>query len=94
MSKAKFLNELRNEEFEIVSGGADVKERFVLILQDVGGSKLSAIRVVREIKGIGLKEAKALMDAAPVTCGEYTSEAQVIADKCRLESAGCTVEIK
>lgn len=94
MSKAEFLNELRNEELEKVIGGADVKENFVLILREVGGNKMAAIAAVKEMKDIGLKEAKALVDAAPVTFGEYTSEAQVLADKCRLESVGCTVEIK
>lgn len=94
MSKAEFMNELRNEELEKVTGGADVKEYFDVILCDVGASKIAVIYVLTDMKDIGLKEAKALVDAAPVAIEEGVSEAQAIADKCRLESVGATVEMK
>lgn len=93
-SKSDLMNELRNKELEKVTGGADVKVRFILVLPDVGFSKMAAIAAVKEIKGIGLKETKELLVSVPVAFGEYNSEEKAIADKCRLESAGCTVEIK
>ena len=94
MSKAEFINELRNEALEKVTGGADVKEYFDVILCDVGTSKIEVVRVVKEITGLGLKEVKALVDAAPVAIRKRVSEAQAIADKSRLESVGATVELK
>ena len=94
MSKSEFMNGLRNEALEKDTGGADVKEYFDVILCDVGTSKIEVVRVVKEITGLGLKEVKALVDAAPVAIRKRVSEAQAIADKCRLESVGATVELK
>ena len=70
------------------------KEYFDVILCDVGASKIEVVRVLKEITGLGLKEVKALVDAAPVAIRERVSEAQAIAVKCRLESVGATVELK
>ena len=94
MSKAEFMNDLRNEELEKVTGGNDVKEYFDVILCDVGTSKIQVVKVLKEITGLGLREVKALVDAAPVVIRERVSEAQAIADKCRLENVGATVELK
>ena len=65
MSKVEFMNELRNEELEKVTGGADYKVYFDVILAYAGASKIGVIGVVKEITGLGLKESKALVDDAP-----------------------------
>ena len=87
-------NELRNEELEKVTGGADFKEYWDVILSYAGASKMGVIRVVKEITGLGLKEVKALVDDAPSRIAEGVSEAQALDYKYRLESAGATVELK
>ena len=77
-------------------GGAAAAEQseFEVILAEAGASKLNVIKVVREITGLGLKEAKALVDEAPksVKAGVAKEEAESI--KAKLEEAGAKVELK
>lgn len=80
------------------AGGAAAEEEeqteFTVVLKEVGASKIGVIKVVREITGLGLKDAKALVDEAPSTIKEDVdkTEADEIADK--LKEAGATVELK
>ena len=67
---------------------------FNLILSDFGANKVSVIKAVREITGLGLKEAKDLVDGAPKTVKEAISKADAEAGKAKLEAAGAKAEIK
>ena len=70
------------------------KTEFDVVLADAGASKLGVIKVVREITGLGLKEAKALVDEAPKTIKEGVSKDEAESIKAQLAEAGATVEIK
>jgi large subunit ribosomal protein L7/L12 len=67
---------------------------FNLILSDFGANKVSVIKAVREITGLGLKEAKDLVDGAPKTVKEAITKADAEAGKTKLEAAGAKAEIK
>jgi large subunit ribosomal protein L7/L12 len=75
-------------------GGAEESSTVDIVLSEVGGQKVPVIKVVRSATGLGLKEAKALVDAAPgpVKEGVERDEAEKI--KAELEEAGATVELK
>ena len=73
---------------------AAAKTEFDVILANFGAKKLDVIKVVREITGLGLKEAKALVDGAPKPVKEGISEDDANAIKAKLEEAGAEVEIK
>lgn len=78
-------------------GGAAVAEEkteFTVILKDGGAQKIQAIKAVREITGIGLKEAKDLVEAAPKAVKENVKKEEAEEVKAKLEAAGATVEIK
>ena len=70
------------------------KTEFDVVLKDAGASKLNVIKVVRELTGLGLKEAKAAADAAPNAIKEHVAKADAEAMKAKLEEAGATVELK
>ena len=70
------------------------KTEFDEILASAGASKIGVIKAVREATGLGLKEAKALVDGAPAPVKEKISKADADALKAKLEEAGATVEIK
>lgn len=78
------------------AGGAAAAEKteFDVVLTDCGASKINVIKVVRELTGLGLKEAKAAVDAAPNTLKENVAKADAEAMKAKLEEAGATVELK
>jgi large subunit ribosomal protein L7/L12 len=78
------------------AAGAAVEEQteFNLVLSDFGANKVSVIKAVREITGLGLKEAKDLVDGAPKTVKEAISKADAEAGKKKLEDAGAKAEIK
>ncbi|MCH3949481.1 MAG: 50S ribosomal protein L7/L12 [Acidaminococcus sp.] len=78
------------------AGGAAAAEKteFNVVLTDVGASKIQVIKVVRELTGLGLKEAKAAVDAAPNTIKENVAKADAEAMKEKLEAAGAKVELK
>ncbi len=102
------LVKLMEEEFGVsaaapvmVAGGAadgaaaaEEKSEFDVVLAEVGASKMNVIKVVKSLTGLGLKEAKALVDGAPGTVKEAvpTEEAQKM--KAELEEAGAKVELK
>lgn len=70
------------------------KTEFDVILAAIGDKKINVIKVVREVTGLGLKEAKALVDGAPAPVKEKISKADAEALKAKLEEAGATIEIK
>lgn len=78
------------------AAGAAAAEKtdFDVVLKEVGASKINVIKVVRELTGLGLKEAKAVVDAAPNTLKEHVAKADAEAMKAKLEEAGATVELK
>jgi large subunit ribosomal protein L7/L12 len=78
------------------AGAAAEEEQteFDVILKEVGASKINVIKVVREATGLGLKEAKAVVDGAPAPVKEKVSKADADALKAKLEEAGATVEVK
>ena len=78
-------------------GGADAAEEqteFDVILTSAGAAKINVIKAVREITGLGLKEAKELVDGAPKAVKEKVSADDAEAAKAKLEEAGATVEVK
>ncbi len=77
-------------------GGAAAEEQteFTVILADFGANKVGVIKAVREITGLGLKEAKDLVDGAPKPLKEGVSKADAEAAKKKLEEAGAKAEIK
>ena len=70
------------------------KTEFDVILKDAGEKKIGVIKVVREVTGLGLKDAKALVDGAPAAVKEGAAKADAEALKAKLEEAGATVELK
>ena len=73
---------------------AEEKTEFTIILKGVGADKIKVIKEVRAITGLGLKEAKDLVEGAPKTVKEGVSKAEVENFKKQLEGAGAQVEIK
>ena len=73
---------------------AEEQTEFNLILKEIGGNKIAVIKAVREITGLGLKEAKALVDGAPSNIKEGIEKAEADAIKAQLEEVGATVELK
>jgi large subunit ribosomal protein L7/L12 len=76
------------------AGGAAEKSEFDVVLANAGAKKIGVIKVVREITGLGLKEAKALVDGAPETIKEAVAKEEAEAMKAKLEEAGAAVELK
>lgn len=70
------------------------KSEFDVILTSAGGSKINVIKAVREVTGLGLKEAKELVDGAPKAIKEKISKADADALKAKLEDAGASAEVK
>jgi large subunit ribosomal protein L7/L12 len=77
-------------------GGAAVEEKtaFDVVLTAAGGQKIQVIKVVRAVTGLGLKEAKDLVDSAPQPVKEGVNQEEADSVKAQLEEAGATVEIK
>lgn len=76
------------------AGGAAEKTEFDVVLANAGAKKIGVIKVVREITGLGLKEAKALVDGAPNAIKEGVAKDEAEAMKAKLEEAGAAVELK
>lgn len=70
------------------------KTEFDVLLKDAGGKKIQVIKVVREITGLGLKEAKDLVDGAPSTVKAGVPKDEAASIKAKLEEQGATVEVK
>ena len=75
-------------------GAAEEKTEFDVILTNAGDKKIGVIKVVRELTGLGLKEAKAVVDGAPAPVKEKVAKADADHMKAKLEEAGATVELK
>lgn len=73
---------------------AEAKSEFDVILKAAGGSKLAVVKLVKELTGAGLKEAKEMVDSAPATLKEGVAKDEAEALKKSLEEAGAEVEIK
>lgn len=80
----------------VAAGGAAAEEKteFDVILTSAGASKINVIKVVREATGLGLKEAKEVVDGAPKAVKEKITKADADALKAKLEEAGAVVEVK
>ena len=79
------------------AGGAEAKEEqteFTVVLKAAGGSKLAVVKLVKELTGLGLKEAKGLVDSAPANIKEAVSKDEAEGLKTSLEEAGAEVEVK
>jgi len=76
------------------AGAAEEKDEFDVILESPGDKKIQVIKVVRELTGLGLKEAKDLVDGAPGAIKEGVSKADAEAMKAKLEEAGAAVSLK
>ena len=75
-------------------GDAEEKSEFDVILKAAGGSKLAVVKLVKELTGAGLKEAKGIVDGAPAPLKEGVAKDEAEALKAQLEAAGAEVELK
>ena len=75
------------------AAAADEKTEFTVTLKDAGSQKVAVIKAVKEITGLGLGEAKAIVDGAPAPVKEKVSKDEAEAAKKTLEDAGATVEL-
>ncbi len=83
----------------VVAGGAaaeaaEEQSEFTVVLASAGAEKIKVIKVVREITGLGLKEAKEMVDGAPANLKEGVSKDEANELKAKLEEVGATVELK
>ncbi|MFM2213589.1 MAG: ribosomal protein [Bacteroidota bacterium] len=84
----------------VAAGGAGAGEaaeeqtEFTVVLKDAGASKLAVVKAVKELTGLGLKEAKDIVDGAPANIKEGVSKAEAEGLKKSLEEAGAVVELK
>ncbi|MFT4755274.1 MAG: large subunit ribosomal protein L7/L12 [Salibacteraceae bacterium] len=83
----------------VVSGGGDaaaeeVQTEFTVVLKEAGASKLAVVKMVKELTGLGLKEAKDVVDSAPSNVKEGVSKEEAEGLKKSLEDAGAVVELK
>ena len=107
--EAKELNDILKDEYGIEpaaaavvagpaaggdAGGAEAKTDFDVILASFGGNKIAVIKEVRAITGLGLKEAKELVEGAPKAVKEGVPQAEADELKEKLEATGATVELK
>jgi len=76
------------------AAGAEEQTEFTVVLSEFGANKVNVIKAVRELTGLGLKEAKDLVDGAPKPVKEGVNKADAEAAKKKLEDAGAKVEIK
>ncbi len=76
------------------AAAAEEQTEFDVVLSAVGGNKIAVIKVVREVTGLGLKEAKEVVDNAPKAVKEKVEKAEADEIKKKLEEAGASVEVK
>ena len=76
------------------AGAAEEKSEFDVVLESAGSQKIKIIKVVKELLGLGLKDAKELVDGAPKTLKEGVAKAEAEEMKSQLEELGATVELK
>ena len=78
----------------VAGAAAEEKTEFDVVLANAGANKIKVIKVVRELTGLGLKEAKELVDGTPAPIKEKVSPEEAEELKAKLEEAGATVEVK
>ena len=90
------LIKLMEEKFGVSAAApaAEAKSEFYVVLSDVGANKIKVIKVVREITGLGLKEAKDLVEAAPKAVKTAVAKAEAEELKKKLEETGAKVDLK
>ena len=76
------------------AAAVEEQTEFAVVLKEAGGKKIQVIKVVRELTGLGLKEAKDLVDSAPKAVKENVTKDEAAAIKAKLEAEGATVEVK
>ena len=76
------------------AGGEAAKTEFDVVLTSFGDAKMAVIKVAKEVLGLGLKEAKEIVEAAPKALKEGVSEAEANELKAKFEEAGATIELK
>ena len=76
------------------AAAAEEKSEFTVVLKEAGANKIAVIKIVKEITGLGLGEAKALVDGAPATVKENVPADQAKEMEAKLKEAGATVELK
>jgi large subunit ribosomal protein L7/L12 len=76
------------------AAAVEEKTEFDVVMKDIGGNKIAVIKAIRAITGLGLKEAKDMVESAPVAVKEGVSKDDAEAVKKQLEEAGATVETK
>ena len=76
------------------AAAAEEQTEFDVVLKDAGGKKIQVIKVVRELTGLGLKEAKDMVDGAPQTVKSGVSKDEAAQIKAKLEEQGAAVEVK
>ncbi|AVP54740.1 50S ribosomal protein L7/L12 [Clostridium tetani] len=76
------------------AGAAEEKSEFEVVLANSGSQKIKVIKAVREITGLGLKEAKEIVDGAPKTLKEGVAKEEAEEMKAKLEEVGATIELK
>ena len=98
--KTKFNVQAMAAPVAVAAGGGDAaapveeKDTFDVVLSSAGDKKIQVIKVVRELTGLGLKEAKALVDEAPKPVKEGATKEEAEEIRNRLQEAGATVELK
>ena len=78
----------------VAGAAAEEKTEFDVVLANAGANKIKVIKVVRELTGLGLKEAKEIVDGAPKTVKEAVAKEEAEEMKAKLEEAGASVELK
>lgn len=76
------------------AAAAEEKTEFDVVLKEVGPNKIQVVKAVKEATGLGLKEAKAIVDGAPATVKEAVPTADAEALKAKIEETGATIELK
>ena len=76
------------------AGAAEEKSNFDVVLKDCGSNKIAVIKVVRDVTGLGLKEAKDLVEGAPKTVKEGASKEEAEEMKAKFEEAGAVIELQ
>ena len=76
------------------AGADEEQSEFDVVLESAGGQKIQVVKAVKDLLGVGLKDAKDLVDAAPKAIMEKVSKADADAAKAKLEEVGATVELK
>lgn len=79
---------------EAGAAAAEEKTEFDVVLKEVGPNKIQVVKAVKEATGLGLKEAKAIVDGAPATVKEAVPTADAEALKAKIEETGATIELK